>query len=108
MHIELLNFRSSKQMISVLTLLLVMHSCYLKDGEVTYRYENGNKSMEGSYKQGQRMGKWFWWHENGQIQGEGIYEAEEYRLMKYWDDGGNLLVEKGNGKITYWYDDQKT
>tara|TARA_B100000959_G_C14501411_1_gene427359 strand:- start:39 stop:431 length:393 start_codon:yes stop_codon:yes gene_type:complete len=64
---------------------------YMKDGEYvgkwTQWYENGLKWMEYSYKNGKRDGKWTEWHENGQKKREETYKNG-----------------KRDGKWTGWYE----
>ncbi|MCH2112412.1 MAG: hypothetical protein MK213_06100 [Planctomycetes bacterium] len=55
-------------------------------GKWTFWYENGNKWMEGKYRQGQREGVWTWWYENGQK-----------------SQTGPFLNGERNGPFTYWY-----
>jgi len=42
-----------------------------KDGTWYYRYENGNISRTGSYKNGEEVGEWFYFDKDGvQLQNE--------------------------------------
>lgn len=85
--------------------------------EVRY-WENGNKSMEGAYKNGNRNGTWTAWykdgtlwstgeyedgvenglksvfHENGQKYYEGHIKSDKrVGIWKFWNKEGNLLKE---------------
>lgn len=62
----------------------------LKDGLMTYWYENGQKKKEGTYKDNNKNGKWTEWYENGQ---------KEYEINFVGDSGG---YEDGLG--THWYE----
>ena len=42
-----------------------------KNGVASWWYENGGKSREINYKNGEEKGKLFNWHKNGQIQFQG-------------------------------------
>ena len=106
-------------------------------GEVFDLYNNGNKKLEGSYKNGKKNGKWtvwyengqkwseinykngkldeLWtqWNENGQKKTETTYKDGEIRLATKWYANGQKHSEetyrdgKEDGKWTYWYDNGK-
>ena len=63
----------------------VLEGAY-KDGEKegVWRewYENGKKKSHGIYKKGLRQGDWFWWHDNGQLEVEGFYK--DFRPEGVW------------------------
>ena len=48
---------------------LNMFEKFLKEGEQlgvwTWWHENGKKDSKGNYKEGEQLGVWTWWHENG-------------------------------------------
>ena len=73
-------------------------------------HENGQKSGEGNYENGELAGRWTFWHENGQEAGEGNYENGERvgPWISFWSDNGQKL-EEGNyengervGLWTFW------
>ena len=71
---------------------------------------NGNKKMEGYYKDGLRNRKWNWWHENGQKKKEVTYKDGKLDgLNTWWFDNGQREFEgtfkdgKRDGFFTYWY-----
>lgn len=37
-------------------------------------YQNGNKQMQGTFKNGKKDGVWYFWYENGQLWSEGEFE----------------------------------
>jgi antitoxin component YwqK of YwqJK toxin-antitoxin module len=43
-------------------------------GPVVLLYDDGEKNMEGTLKDGEKDGKWTDWHENGQKKSESIYK----------------------------------
>ena len=43
-------------------------------GKNLCKYENGQKKIEGNYKDGKKDGKWTEWYENGQIKSERNYK----------------------------------
>ena len=65
---------------------------YYKDGNQdrkwTYWYENGQKSSAGPYKDGKEDGLWTEWHDNGQKRAEFTYEDGEVISEKCWDEDG--------------------
>ena len=81
-------------------------------GKVVGLYENGEKELEGSYKDGKEDGVWTSWYENGQKSSEGNYEDGEYDgLHTTWYENGQKSFE-GNykdgefdGLHTVWYED---
>jgi antitoxin component YwqK of YwqJK toxin-antitoxin module len=54
-------------------------------------YPNGDKQEEGGFLNGERDGKWTYWHENGQKWSEGFYK-EGVREGKsiVWYKSGNI------------------
>ena len=62
-----------------------------KDGVETKLYKNGNKSYEGFIENGNRVGVWTWWKENGQKLIEEEYNKEGMLIhlttYEYWDNG---------------------
>ena len=74
-------------------------------------YENGQKELVETYKDGKEDGKWTWWYENGQKNIERTYkDGKEDGKWTYWYDNGQKSVErtykdgKSDGKWTYWYE----
>ena len=43
-------------------------------GKRLCHYENGQKELEGYYKDGKKDGKWIYWYENGQVKSEDYYK----------------------------------
>ena len=39
-------------------------------------YENGQKKTKGSFQDGEKVGKWTYWRENGQVSIEEEYDNE--------------------------------
>ena len=77
-------------------------------------YENGQKSYEGTYKDGQLDGKWTEWHENGQKQRELTYkDGIKDGKWASWYENGQKSYERTykdgikDGKWTYWSPDGK-
>ena len=72
---------------------------------------NGNKKMEGYYKDGLRNRKWNWWHENGQKEKEGTFkDGEEISWIgwTYYENGQKSQEEtykdgKEDGLFTQWH-----
>jgi uncharacterized protein len=85
--------------------------------EIHY-YENGEKRMEGGYRNGERHGEWTAWYENGNVWSKGHYtlgkenglktvwhqngikyyegevvDDQRHGIWKFWNDKGELLKE---------------
>ena len=78
-------------------------------GKVVGLYENGEKKLEGSYKDGKEDGLWTYWTENGQKRLEGTWKDGEYDgLHTVWYEDGQkkweLTYDNGKevGLHTFW------
>lgn len=85
--------------------------------EVQY-YEDGQKKLEGAFKDGQRTGQWQYWYADGKLWSQGVYKkgienglktiwhpngqkyyegklkmGERVGIWKFWDKEGNLIKE---------------
>jgi len=76
--------------------------------EVRY-WENGNKSMEGSYKNGKRTGQWTAWYSDGEIWSTGEYkDGLEHGLKTVYHENGQkyyegaIKNEKRKGAWQFW------
>ena len=59
---------------------------------------NGQKSMEGNYKDGKEDGLWVWWYENGQKEAEINWKnGKQDGLHLNWYENGQKAAE-GNNK----------
>ena len=87
-------------------------------------YENGQKKLEGRYRNGLKNGKWTWWNRDGSIVKRGTYKNQLMNgLWQFYFSNGNLKgkgqYRDGNGtnrgdtgisrhgrhsKWTFWYD----
>jgi antitoxin component YwqK of YwqJK toxin-antitoxin module len=55
---------------------------------------NGQKSYEGTYKDGERVGKWTLWYKNGEKQGEENYkDGKADGLVTWWHENGQKKLE---------------
>ena len=69
-------------------------------GKVFDFYENGEKELDGNYRKGLMNGKWMYYHENGQIHGQGRFID---------GDGSNPSESSGipfngrSGRWSFWY-----
>ncbi len=64
-------------------------------------YPNGNKQIEGGYKNNQREGKWEYWFENGNKQSEGTFDnGVRVGEAKVWYENGKPIYTGyySNGK----------
>tara|TARA_B100001123_G_C15235937_1_gene997118 strand:+ start:224 stop:1018 length:795 start_codon:yes stop_codon:yes gene_type:complete len=83
-------------------------------GQRANTYENGQKKMERSFKNGQLDGTWTKWHENGQKITQGSYKAGKMEgLWTAWHGNGqkksmttyrNGARVMPNGPQTTWYE----
>ena len=55
----------------------------------TYWYENGEKELEGTYKDGELDGLWTDWYENGQNSWYSTYKDGELISEECWDWDGD-------------------
>ena len=79
-------------------------------GEILDLHENGNKAMNGFYKNGVEDGLWILWHENGQKYMESIYNDGVINGQAHiWSDDGrkqsqfNYKDGKKDGLNIGWY-----
>jgi antitoxin component YwqK of YwqJK toxin-antitoxin module len=79
--------------------------------EILY-YDNGKKEREGTFKNGERDGKWTYWYDNGNVWSEGEFKnGESHSLRRVYHPNGKLYYEGNfdNGKaIGIWkfYDEE--
>ena len=70
-----------------------MESTY-KDGELdgfsTFWYENGQKEWEATFKDGKEDGLMTYWYENGQKWQEGTFKNGERIEVTRWDEDGKV------------------
>ena len=81
------------------------------NGKWTEWYENGQKKLEGTFKDGERDGLVTSWFENGQKGWEGTYkDGEPDGLVTQWKANGQKKLEgtfkdgERDGLYTFWYD----
>ena len=54
-------------------------------------FENGQKSFEGTYKDGKSDGLWIGWFENGQKENEVTYKyGEIVEVIGMWNKNGSV------------------
>lgn len=70
----------------------------LLEGKAIVYYENGNKLMEGVYKNGKKVGIWKHWYENGKPYVTYSYEDNTAKILEYYTKRGKKKVENGNSK----------
>jgi len=70
---------------------------YFKDTPYTGKsfdlYENGQRRLEGSYKDGEMDGLWTLWHENGQRKIEEKFKDGKKEGSIFWDENGQKRSE---------------
>ena len=65
-------------------------------GRFFWWHENGNRSTVGQFNRaGDRAGRWIWWHENGMKKIEGSYKDDQPSgVWRSWDKTGKLIKNK--------------
>ena len=65
-------------------------------GRFFWWHENGNRSTVGQFdRAGDRAGRWIWWHENGMKKIEGSYKNDQPSgVWRSWDKTGKLIKNK--------------
>ena len=81
-----------------------------EDGLWTTWYDDGKKSKEVTYKDGNKDGLWTWWYENGQKKEEETWkDGEQVGLWAKWHDNGKKKYEGTfiEGKVfsPKWWDE---
>ncbi len=73
--------------------------------EVLY-YEDGQKKLEGAYKNGERIGQWSYWYANGNLWSQGEYKnGLENGLKSVWHENGQKYYEgdlKDGTRVGKW------
>ncbi|MBU2650448.1 MAG: hypothetical protein KKA81_05895 [Bacteroidetes bacterium] len=65
-----------------------------RHGKWFYWYENGNTWSEGTFEEGRRNGSSVNYHENGSKYVEGTYEDDiRVKIWRFYDENGVLLKE---------------
>ena len=65
-------------------------------GRFFWWHKNGNRSTVGQFNRiGDRDGRWIWWHENGLKKIEGSYKDDQPSgVWRSWDGSGKLIKNK--------------
>ena len=73
-----------------------MWNLYLNNctGKYIAWHENGNKKLEGEYKNGNYEGKWISWYENSTLQYEWEYKNGNYEGKWIYKDGNKIYERK--------------
>jgi antitoxin component YwqK of YwqJK toxin-antitoxin module len=74
------------------------------NGSFSDYYEGGQKSTEGSVKNGLPDGPWSWWYKDGKLKDQGIYQEGNYKLLTGFDPEGQIMVRNGNGYYKSYYE----
>lgn len=77
-------------------------------GRFFWWHENGNRSTVGQFnRDGDRDGRWIWWHENGMKKIEGSYQDDQPSgVWRSWDNTGKLIKNKDYDNLPETPDDQ--
>jgi len=73
-------------------------------GKVFDLWDNGNKKLEGSYKDGLMNREWIWYYDDGKkfVEGYYIYGTGENYII---DENVLIPLDGADGRWTYWYPD---
>ena len=71
-------------------------------GRFFWWHENGNRSSVGQFNRtGDRSGRWIWWHDNGMKRIEGEYkDAQPTGVWRSWDKTGKLIKNKDYNNLS--------
>ena len=77
-------------------------------GRFFWWHENGNRSTVGQFdRAGDRSGRWIWWHENGLKKIEGNYKDDQPSgVWRSWDKAGKLIKNKDYDNLPAQQEDQ--
>ena len=77
-------------------------------GRFFWWHENGNRSTVGQFnRNGDRNGRWIWWHENGMKKIEGNYKDDQPSgVWRSWDRAGKLIKNKDYDHLPTQQEDQ--
>ena len=77
-------------------------------GRFFWWHENGNRSTVGQFdRAGDRNGRWIWWHENGMKKIEGSYKDDQPSgVWRSWDQTGKLIKNKDYDNLPDQQEDQ--
>ena len=96
---------SESQNVNVEELIERKEIVYLKGpyrGYTGKSYElhpNGQKEMEGNYKDGKQDGLETWWDENGQLRSEVNWEDGKKVSVKYWNSKGEPVDSEEEAEV---------
>ena len=75
----------------------------IKIGLATWYAENGNKTQEGKYEKGSKVGLWKKWYKDGKNKDVINYVNNNTEVLDKWNKDGTAQVKNGNGTYTnYW------
>jgi TonB family protein len=77
----------------------------LLDGSFQYYYPSGNLMIKGSNKEGEPVGNIEFYYSDGKPKSvinfippfDPTQEAENYKILNYWDESGTQIVKEGEG-----------
>jgi antitoxin component YwqK of YwqJK toxin-antitoxin module len=83
----------------------------LKHGPEREWYRNGQLSYERQYDDGEPIGRWVAWYEDGQLRSEAFFGSSTLQAMTWWHPNGQVstrgMASNGlrEGLWTSWYED---
>lgn len=70
----------------------------MMNGSVLLYYGNGNKKIEGSYKNNKKEGIWTYYYENGNVEKILEFTNDEPYFKSFYKQNGKVVFEDGTGK----------
>lgn len=64
---------------------------------ITY-HENGVKEWEWNFRDGEPIGFYQEWYDNGQLAEEGEHVNGKFKVINFWDENGIQILSNGTGK----------
>ena len=78
----------------------------VKDGNGVYEsyYDDQTLHIKGLVSDGYKTGVWKEYYTDGSLKEEGVYENNDFKIMKRWSTDGKVQIEEGAGDYTSYYD----
>jgi antitoxin component YwqK of YwqJK toxin-antitoxin module len=67
----------------------------------------GQVLLQGNIKDGDKVGKWISYFDNGDIKEEGSYKSEIYKIINSWNSKGEQTVKNGQGLYKSYFPDKE-
>lgn len=68
----------------------------------------GQVLIQGDVKDGEKVGKWISYFDNGDIKEEGTYKSEVYKIINSWNSKGEHIVKDGQGLYKTYFPNKES